>query len=303
MRITTIGIIGLSVHSEDFTKIINATAGKNGRQGCLVTQIYHPPGNPDVEFSTAQLEKFSKTIREHDVHFAGSIGEMLPHVDTVMLLTNDGRPHLKEVLPVLKAGKPVYIDKPLAESLGQVTAIFREAKKYGVPVFTSSALRYVKKAQQFARGEIVGKVLGAETWGPAPLQASHVDLFWDGIHGVELLYTVMGPGCQSVSRVFTPGGDVVTGIWPDGRTGIFRGLRKGRIGFGGTVFGTEGIEAIGGFDGYEGLVDAILEFFKSGKPPVSPEESIEIYTFMKGADISKNKGGAPVRLADIPATK
>lgn len=303
MKTTSIGIIGLSVHSEDFTRIINGTAGKNGREGCVVTQLFHPPGNTDVEFSTAQLEKFSKTIREHGVSFAGSIEEMLPHVDAVMLLTNDGRPHLKEVLPVLKARKPVYIDKPLAESLENVTAIFREAEKYGVPVFTSSALRYVKRAQQFARGETVGKVLGAETWGPAPLQQSHVDLFWDGIHGVELLYTVMGPGCQSVSRVFTPGGDIVTGVWPGGRTGVFRGLRKGRIGFGGTVFGTEGIEAIGGFDGYEGLVDAIQEFFRSGKPPVSAEESIEIYTFMKGADISKSKGGMLVKLADVPAQK
>ena len=303
MKTTAIGVIGLSVHSEDFTRVINGMTGENGRQGARVTHLYHPPGNPDVEFSAAQLEKFSKTIRENGVSFAGSIEEMLPHVDAVMLLTNDGRPHLKEALPVLEARKPVYIDKPFADSLENVKAIFREADKYGTPVFTSSALRYVKRAQQFARGEIAGKVVGAETWGPAPLQQSHADLFWDGIHGVELLYTVMGPGCLAVSRVFTPGGDIVTGIWPEGRTGVFRGLRKGRIGFGGTVFGTEKIEEIGGFDGYEGLVDAILGFFRSGKPPVSEEESIEIYTFMEGADLSKARGGASIKLADVPVVK
>lgn len=287
-----IGIIGLSVHSEDFTKIINGAPGGAGLRGCLVTQLYHPPGNPDVEFSAAQLGKFSKTIRESGVNFAGSIEEMLPEVEAVMLLTNDGRPHLEEIRPVLKAGKPVYIDKPVAESFENVVAVFKEAEKNNVPVFTSSALRYVRKAQQLAGGEKVGKVLGAETYGPAPLQESHSDLFWDGIHGIELLYTVMGTGCQRVSRIFTPATDIVTGIWPDDRIGVFKGLRAGRIGFGGTVFGEKNIEETGGFDGYEGLVEAILTFFKTRIPPVPPAESIEIYAFMHAADISRKNNGA-----------
>src|SRR5690606_14470116 len=114
---------------------------------------------------------------------------------------------------------PVYVDKPLAADLAGVVAIFKASKKYGVPVFSSSALRYVKNAQDIRQGKIVGKVLGAETHGPAPLQASHVDLFWDGIHGVESLYTVMGTGCKWVTCAHTKGADVVTGTWLAERVG------------------------------------------------------------------------------------
>lgn len=290
-----IGIIGLSVHSADFTQIINQTA--EGRQNCRVTQLYHPPGNPDVEFSRVQLERFQTVVTQHGVKMVNSIEAILPEVDCMMLLTNDGRPHLEEICPILKARKPVYVDKPMAESLKNVNTIFKEAAKYQVPVFTSSALRYVQKAQSIAQGA-VGRVNGALTFGPAPLQKSHTDLFWDGIHGIELLYTVMGPGCEYVSRVYSPETDVVTGVWKDGRTGVFRGIRAGKVGFGGTVFGNDGIVEIGKFDGYEGLVDAILTFFSTGQMPVKPEETLELYAFMHAADVSKMESGRKVSIAE-----
>lgn len=292
-----IGIIGLSVHSEDFTEIINGQSNGKGFNGCLVTHIYHPPGNPDVEFSEQALEKFTKSIQKNGVQFMTSIESMLPHVDAIMLLTNDGRPHLKEILPVLKAKKPVYIDKPMAESLIAVEAIFKEARKYDVPIFTSSALRYVAKAQEI-RNKYADQVLGAHTYGPAPLQASHTDMFWDGIHSIELLYTVMGTGCISVTRTHTEGSDVIVGLWEGGRIGVFKGIRHGRIGFGGTVFMQKTIEEIGGFDGYKGIVEAITSFFKTKQIPVSEKETIELYAFMHAADRSKALGGVPVNIQE-----
>jgi hypothetical protein len=222
---------------------------------------------------------------------------MLPHVDAIMLLTNDGRPHLKEIMPVLKAKKPVYIDKPMAESLEAVAAIFKEARKHNVPIFTSSALRYVAKAQAI-RNESASDVLGAHTHGPAPLQASHTDMFWDGIHSIELLYTIMGTGCVSVTRTHTEGSDVLVGLWKEGRIGVFRGIRKGRVGFGGTVFMKNSIQDIGGFDGYQGIVKAITDFFVTKKLPISEQETLEIYAFMHAADLSKQKGGIPINVQD-----
>jgi predicted dehydrogenase len=295
-----IGIIGLSVHSADFTEILNAKADPD-LSDCRVVAIYHPPGNEDVEFSREHLQKFSDTIKHQGVEFLDSIEAVLEKVDAVMLLTNDGRPHLEQVLPVLKSGKPVYIDKPLAENLPQVNAIFQASKQYGVPIFTSSALRYGKNTQDIRRGEVVGKVLGADAYSPAPLQPSHVDLFWDGIHGVETLYTVMGTGCRSVTCTHQDHADVAVGTWSDGRIGVFRGLRQGKIGFGGTVYGSDGITAIGAFSGYRSLVVAIADFFRTGKSPVSNEETIEIYTFMAAAEESRRKGGVPVELADVLA--
>lgn len=295
-----IGIIGLSVHSAAYTEIINSGTSSPEFSGCRVTAIFHPTGNPDVEFSEKQLQSFSDTIRGQGVEFVSSIKELVKRVNAVMILTNDGRPHLKEIIPVLKSGKPVYVDKPLAASLSEVLAIFKVSKKYNVPMFSCSPLRYVKEAQDIREGKVVGKVLGASTYGPAPLQKSHVDLFWDGIHAVESLYTVLGgTGCRTVSRTSTDDADVVVGNWDDGRVGVFRGIRKGKGGFGGTAFGDKGIASIGAFNGYRPLVVTIVEFFRSGIPPISDEETIEIYTFMDAADESKRLGGVPVSLSEV----
>ena len=85
------------------------------------------------------------------VEIVGSIEELLPRVDVVLLETNDGRPHFEQALLVFKAKKPCFIDKPLAGSLADCLAIFAAAKKYDTPVFTASSLRYVDGAQQLRR--------------------------------------------------------------------------------------------------------------------------------------------------------
>jgi len=88
-------------------------------------------------------------------------------------------------------------------------------------------------------------------------------------------------------------------LWNDGRIGTFRGLRDGKSGYGGQVFGEKGIVTLGSYGGYDPLLVKIIEFFKSGKPPVSSEETLEIFTFMAAADESKIKGGIPVKTADV----
>ena len=296
-----VGIIGLSVHSADFTEILNGETATDKMSGCRVVSIYHPKGNDDVEFSGQQLDKFTQTIKAHGVNFVSSIDAVVDQSDAVMLLTNDGRPHVKQVLPVFQAGKPVFIDKPLADTLRNVQAIFKASNQYGVPLFSSSALRYGKTVQDIGQGKSVGKVLGANVYGPAPLQPSHVDLFWDGIHAVETLFTVMGRGCQWVSRSHSANSDIVVGSWTGDRLGIVRGIRGGRAGFGGTAYGASGITPIGGFQGYGPLVESIVDFFRMKDPPVSMEETLEIYAFMEAADESKRQGGARVNLSDVLA--
>ena len=145
----------------------------------------------------------------------------------------------------------------------------------------------------------IGLVKGADTYSPAILEPTHPDLFWYGIHGVETLFTVMGPGCKTVQRLFTQDTDIVVGTWEDGRIGTFRGLRTGEKGYGGTAFGEDAIHPIGPYIGYENLVIEIVNFFKTGTPPVSMQETIEIYAFMEAADESKRRNGAPVDLETV----
>ena len=188
----------------------------------------------------------------------------------MLLESVDGRPHLSQARPVFAAKKPVFIDKPVAGTLADAIAIYDLAKESGTPVFSSSSLRYSPGIAAMRTGnDKVGEVVGCAAYGPCELEEHHPDLYWYGIHGVETLFTIMGPGCESVSRVQTPGAELVAGVWKGGRIGTFRGLRQGAKGYGATVFGTKGIAPSGGYAGYEPLVVEICKFFKTGKPPVS----------------------------------
>lgn len=293
-----VGIIGLDTsHAVAFTKTLNAADAAAVYGGYKVVTAY-PKGSNDIQSSVERIPGYIEEVKKLGVEIVDSIADLLTKVDFVFLETNDGRLHLGQALQVLKAGKPMFIDKPIAASLADAQAIFAAAKKYNTPVFSSSSLRYTEGIADIAKGKI-GKVLGAETFSPAKYEKTHPDLFWYGIHGVETLFAVMGTGCKTVTRIHTPDTDVVVGVWADGRIGSFRGTRTGKSDYGGRVFGEKGNVTLGEFKGYNPLLEQIIRFFESGKVPVQPEETLEIAAFMEAADLSKNKGGAPVSMEKL----
>ncbi len=295
-----IGIIGLDTsHSVAFTKALNTPDKKAEFDGFKIVAAF-PKGSSDIKSSTDRIPGYTEDVKKLGVEIVNSIDELLTKVDFVLLETNDGRLHLEQALPVLKAGKTVFIDKPVAASLADTIAIFDAAKHYNVPVFSSSSLRYISGIEEIARGKI-GKVIGADAYSPCTLEKTHPDLFWYGIHGIEILFTIMGTGCKTVTRIHTPDTDVAVGTWQDERVGTFRGIRSGKSGYGGNVFGEKGILALGNYNGYDPLLLKIIEFFKTGIPPVKAEETLEIYAFMQAAEESKVKGGIPVDLTRVVA--
>jgi predicted dehydrogenase len=294
------GIIGLDTsHVVAFTAMLNGPRARGGLSGVRVVAAY-PGGSPDVTASRDRLQGFTQTLRDrYRVEIVSSIDALLRKVDVVLLESVDGRPHLEQVRPVLQAHKPVFIDKPVAGSLADAVRLYQVAKETGTPCFSSSALRFGPGVQAVRRDPQVGRVLGCAAYSPCTLEGHHPDLFWYGVHGVEVLFTVMGPGCESAARVQTRDTELVTGTWKDGRVGTYRGLRSGKQGYGALVFGTRGIVAVRESGSYEPLVAEIVQFFRTGKPPVSPEETLEIYAFMEAAQESKRRGGSPVRLAEV----
>ncbi len=293
-----IGIIGLDTsHAIAFTKTFNADPPNPALAGMRVTVAY-PHGSRDIEGSVSRIPGYTAEVQKLGVTVVDSLPALLEQVDFVLLETNDGRPHLEQALAVFQAGKPVFIDKPVAGSLEDAVCIYEAAKHYKVPVFSSSSLRFMEDAQA-ARNGSCGKVLGCDTFSPCSLEKTHPDLFWYGIHGVEILYTVMGPGCQTVNRSSTPDADVVMGTWETGRIGTFRGMRGGKSGYGGNVFGADKYLSLANFKGYDPLVLAIGKFFSTGETPVTEAETLEIYAFMEAADESKRQSGATV---SVPAT-
>lgn len=289
------GIIGLDTsHVLSFTKTLNAQPQKPEVMGVRLVAAY-PQGSKDIESSVKRVPEYTEKVRAMGVEIVDSIDALLDKVDVVFLETNDGRPHLEQLRPCLAAHKPVFIDKPVAGSLVDAVRIYEESKAAGVPVFSSSSLRFGKNTLAVRAGSI-GKVREAETFSPASLEATHPDLFWYGIHGVESLFTVMGTGCVSVKRGTTEDGKIrVTGTWEGGRQGTFYENK----GYGGKAVGEKGESAVGSYDGYDPLLFAAVHFFRTGVAPVTPEETLEIYAFMEAADESKRRGGAEVTLGEV----
>ena len=292
-----IGIIGLDTsHATAFTQLINS-GSEAWAEGYRVVAAY-PYGSRTIESAYKRIPEYSEKVKGFGVEIVGSIEELLSKVDCVLLETNDGNPHLEQALEVFKAGKPCFIDKPLAATLGQAIAIYELAERYNAKFFTSSTLRYTPRNQELRAG-VEGKVMGADCYSPHTPEPTHPDYGFYGIHGVETLYTVMGTGCVAVNRVTTPNEHVVVGEWEDGRIGTFRAFLNGTQIYGGTVY-TDRKKAVpaGGYIGYKDLLKEILQFFKTGKEPISREETLEIFTFMRAANLSAKRGGERVTMEE-----
>ena len=294
-----VGMIGLDTsHSIEFTKIMNNPDAASDFGGYRIVAAY-PHGSKDIESSVSRIPAYTTQMREMGVEIVDSIAELLKKTDVIMLETNDGRLHLEQAIEVFKARKTLFIDKPIAASLTDAISIFQAAKDFQVPVFTTSSMRYMTNMDDIVAQKSIGNILGASTYSPCTLEQTHPDFYWYGVHGVEMLFTVMGTGCRRVSRVQTENTEIAVGVWDNDRIGTFRGLRSGRTGFGGEAYGERGIKSLGGDPGYAPLLKVVAKFFQTGISPVSPEETIEIFTFMEAADESKRRNGIAVNLEEI----
>ena len=298
-----IGMIGLDTsHVIAFTQLLNDETRKDHVPGARVVCGFKG-GSPDVEASATRIEGFTKQLKEKfGVEIVDSIDELIKKVDAVLVMSVDGRPHLEQARPVFAAKKRVYIDKPLAGTYKDGKEIARLSRESGTPFFSASSYRFNEALLKTKEDPALGRILGCETSSPASLEPHHPDLFWYGVHGVEALFTVMGAGCESVQRVHTKDVDVVVGKWKDGRVASFRGIRKGASSSGVTIYGEKAVKTsmgVPGQGGYRPLVVEIVKFLKTGQAPVSSEEMVEVLAFMQAADLSKQRGGVEVKLAEL----
>jgi hypothetical protein len=290
-----IGIIGTDTsHVPAFTKLLNDPTSKDHIPGARVVAAFKG-GSPDVESSHTRVDKFAEEIRtKYGVEIVPTIEELVKKVDAVFIESVDGRTHLKQARPVIAAKKPFFIDKPLASTLDDAREIAKLAKAAGVPWFSSSSLRYGEIATTMRFPDATG----ALTWGPGPFEEHHyLDLSWYAIHPVEMLFTLLGTGCEEVTRVSGASADQITCRWKDGKIGTVVANRP-YSDYGALV--TRGKVTVQSppksASSYVPLVREAIKFFQTGKPPVPNEETLEIFAFMDAAQRSKEGGGKPTKL-------
>jgi len=290
-----LGIIGTDTsHVVVFTQMFNDAARADHVAGVRVVAAYKG-GSPDIDSSWSRVDKYAQELQtKWKIEMEPDIASLCGKVDAILLESNDGRKHLPQARQVIAARKPMFIDKPLASTLEDAREIARLAREAGVPFFSSSSARFGGIATAMTFPDATGVIV----WGPGPLEPHHyLDLSWYAIHPIELLYTLMGTGCEEVSRMATDNSDDIVGRWKGGRLGCVRANRphgdQGAVVFRGNkvLQSNRTME-----DGYRPLLLEIVKFFQTGKAPVAPEETLEIIAFMDAAQRSKEAGGRPMRL-------
>jgi len=249
------------------------------------------------------MPKYTKEMQSLGVPLVDRPEQMIGQVDGMLIESQEGGAHWAAARPFLEAGVPCYIDKPFACSTADAKRIADLASKKGVPVFSSSSLRYAQAIIDFLADPKRGAIVGAFSYGPAHLfdkdATLNPGLYHYGIHPVEILYTLMGPGCRRITCTHEAGTDLVTGQWKDGRLGSVRGLRAGKQDYGALVFTDKSVRSLP-IDTtyiYRNLLRAIVRMFETKRAPVDVAETIEIVAFIEAANKSAANHGAAETVA------
>jgi hypothetical protein len=258
--------------------------------------------SPDLPESASRVEGYTAALRDkYGVKIVGTIADLCAATDAVMILSLDGRPHLAQAKEVIAGGKPFFLDKPVAASLKDAVEIYQLAEAAKVPLFSASAVRWYPGIIEVASAS-QEPARGALSYGPAPVLPHHPDLFFYGIHPTEALFVTMGQGCQSVIRTSSPAVSVVTGTWNDDRLGTLYALHTQPMGsphYKVVRFGTQEVFEQKSQGDYSPLLREIVKFFATKQPPVSAQQTLEIYAFMDAAQESQRLGGKRVMLRDV----
>lgn len=290
-----LGVVGIdSSHLSEFSRRIN-TLCLEGKTRCQVTQMW-TDGRHDMPDD--EIEKWRLTAEAHGVVACDKLDDMLDAVDGVMVLTVNGHRHLAHATPSLKRGLPTYIDKPLTCDLQQAVAIASLAKEHGARCYSASSLRFAAEVAQAAADSRLGQVVAIDAYGPGELNHSMAGLFFYGVHTIEMVDALWGPGVSRVRCTTNPHRDQLDLEYYDGRAARLRMERIGAYDFGATLHGKDGIRSFKvDFDGvYDRLVEGMTKFFEGGDPPASLGRIVENIAVMEAGNRSAASGGGWVEI-------
>ncbi len=249
-----------------------------------------------------RIPGFRAELASIGINIVDSREQLMAQIDGVLILSLCGDCHLERARPFLEAKIPTFVDKPFACSISDASAIVELAQQNETTLLNSSALRFSREVQESAlQNQQLGKTNGAITYGPAKRADGNPGLFHYGIHSVELLFELLGSGCETVSTTWSEDAEVVTGVWTDGRIGTVRGNRTGVTSYGFVGYCENGVvsETVSTRFAYRNLCREIVRTFESGQPSVTHETNLDVVRFVLASLNSEQTGGQSVSLQDI----
>lgn len=289
-----IGIVGFDTsHSYVFPQKMRELAEREPRYRELVFPVGWP-GDPATAVHPEMLMACRQEMEALGVRAVDDLDALAGQCDAFLLECVNGDTHLDVARRLLPAGKPVFIDKPLANTYADARAILALSEEHGAAVWTASSLRF--EPNLLAALEQSRDIQGIDAYGPAPYFEKGRGIVYYGIHTAEMVFAAMGRGIETVQTLWDADGEVVAGRWKDGRMAVMRGGRK-RIGsFGGVIHGEQSIPFAATGDFYGAMARRLGDFFLDGVRPVPLAESVEVIGFLDAAVRSREAGGQPVQV-------
>lgn len=286
-----VGLVGVNTsHAGAFARILNDDEAVPGARLAWVWGGRLRADQPDAR-TLAERHHIGVVVSEPT--------QLLAETDLVLVVDDSGQgaTHVPLARPFVKAGVPTFVDKPMSTDLAEAATLFRLAEETGTPVTSSSALRFAKEIEaDRERIAALGPLSSVVSVGPG-------EWYYYGVHAVEQLFAAIGPGVEWVRRMTWPDRDVAVLSYRDGGpTAVVETLRDAKYCFHLTLYGREGLHAVRVEDStafYTRQVAAAVAMARTGRPPVAPEETLELLAVLRAGVLSAERDGAPVGVAEL----
>ena len=264
-----IGIVGSdNSHAIAFSKLCNVEGNELHVDGAKVVSIFGV--DPERTQEVAQHGNIPKIVDTPE--------EMIGEIDLAMVVFRHGGLHRQYAEPLLRAGIPTFVDKPLALSPQDARALIAAAEKAGVPFTSFSTLRYSADMRTFVQeANEVGPFHFSSFAGPADRQSEYGGLPFYGVHIAEMMAALNGSGVKSVHAVENRETISASVVYEDDKTVTLNFLGKATYVFHMSVFGENGWKARALDSGtcYKDGMEIVLDMVNTGKWPLTKRELME----------------------------
>ena len=222
--------------------------------------------------------------------------DIIGHVDAVVVATDDGNDHVRRARPFIEVGLPVFIDKPMATNLEDLRR-FVKWQREGKVLLSTSGMRY---APEMKLSEAQRDHLGDLRW-----ITSFTCKTWEryGIHALEAVYPLLGPGFVSAQTQHQSGSDIVHLRHQSGAQITLAAIHDAYGSFGGVhLFGTKGDLALKLTDTYSAFraqLVAFIDMLRTGQPPFDFAQTVELMAIIIAGIESRKQNGATVSITSI----
>lgn len=124
--------------------------------------------------------------------------DFLGKVDAVIITARHGDLHYEYAMPYLKAGVPMFVDKPFAVKVENAKEMIETAKQTGTNICGGSSLKFLEELKPLRRYAQSHTVNGGTVTAPVNMNNEYGGFYFYAQHLIEMLFATFGSDVKSV---------------------------------------------------------------------------------------------------------